>query len=91
MWVGMGKGEQEGLITSLTCTKCGWLCGDTSLSVLLKLNYFDFLYTVQKYSRNTTKINNHGAYIMTLLYNAKAQNEADVTNQVQHDLYGSKD
>lgn len=61
------------------------------VSVLLKLNYFDFLYAVQKYSRNTTKINNHGAYILTLLYNAKAQNEADITNQVQHDLYGSKD
>ena len=61
------------------------------VSVLLKLNYFDFLYAVQKYSRNTTKINNHGAYILTLLYNAKAQNEADTTNQVQHDLYGSKD
>ena len=61
------------------------------VSVLLKLNYFDFLYAVQKYSRNTTKVNNHGAYILTLLYNAKAQNEADITNQVQHDLYGSKD
>ncbi len=61
------------------------------VSVLLNLNYFDFLYAVQKYSRNTTKVNNHGAYILTLLYNAKAQNEADITNQVQYDLYGSKD
>lgn len=61
------------------------------ISVLLKLNYFDFLYAVQKYKQNTTKVNNHGAYILTLLYNAKAQNEADVTNQVQHDLYGSGD
>ena len=61
------------------------------VSVLLKLNYFDFLYAVQKYGQNTTKVNNHGAYIITLLYNAKAQNEADVTNQVQHDLYGTGD
>ena len=61
------------------------------VSVLLNLNYFDFLYAVQKFSRNTTKVNNHGAYILTLLYNAKAQNEADITNQVQHDLYGLKD
>lgn len=61
------------------------------ISVLLKLNYFDFLYAIQKYSRNTTKINNHGAYILTLLYNAKAQNEADITNQVQHDMYGSSE
>ena len=53
-------------------------------------HYLDFLYAVQKYGKNTTKINNHGAYIITLLYNAKAQNEADITNQVQHDMYGSK-
>lgn len=59
------------------------------VSVLLKLNYFDFLYAIQKYRQNTTKVNNHGAYIITLLYNAKAQNEADITNQVQHDLYGT--
>lgn len=61
------------------------------VSVLLKLNYFDFLYAIQKYRQNTTKVNNHGAYIVTLLYNAKAQNEADITNQVQHDMYGWKD
>lgn len=58
------------------------------ISVLLKLGYFDFLYAVEKYKNNTTKVNNQGAYIITLLYNAKAQNEADVTNQVQHDMYG---
>ncbi len=61
------------------------------ISVLLNLDYFDFLYAIQKYRQNTTKINNHGAYILTLLYNAKAQHEADITNQIQHDLYGSKD
>lgn len=61
------------------------------ISVLLKLNYFDFLYAIHKYKQNTTKVNNHGAYILTLLYNAKAQHEADITNQVQHDLYGLKD
>ena len=61
------------------------------ISVLLKLNYFDFLYAVQKYKQNTTKVNNHSAYIITLLYNAKAQHEADIANQVQHDLYGLKD
>lgn len=61
------------------------------ISVLLKLNYFDFLYAIQKYRQNTTKVNNHGAYILTLLYNAKAQHEADITNQVQHDLYRLKD
>lgn len=57
------------------------------VSVLLKLEYFDFLYAVEKYKENTTKVNNHCAYILTLLYNAKAQNQADIINQVQHDLY----
>ncbi len=42
------------------------------ISVLLKLNYFDFLYVIHKYKQNTTKVNNHGAYILTFLYNAKA-------------------
>lgn len=58
------------------------------ISVLLKLSYYDFLYAVEKYKNNTSKVNNQGAYIITLLYNAKAQNEADTTNQVQHDMYG---
>lgn len=57
------------------------------VSVLLKLEYFDFLYAIEQYKNNTTKIRNHGAYIITLLYNAKAQHEADISNQVQHDLY----
>lgn len=58
------------------------------VSVLSKLEYYDFLYAVEKYRKNTSKVNNQGAYIITLLYNAKAQNEADITNQVQHDMYG---
>lgn len=57
------------------------------VSVLLKLEYFDFLYAIEQYKNNTTKVRNHGAYIITLLYNAKAQHEADISNQVQHDLY----
>lgn len=57
------------------------------VSVLLKLEYFDFLYIIDKYKENTTQIYSHGAYIITLLFNAKAQHEADISNQVQHDLY----
>lgn len=41
MWMGMGTGDEEGLVTSLTCTKCGWLCGDTTVSVLLKLKLYE--------------------------------------------------
>lgn len=58
------------------------------VSVLSKLEYFDFLYAVEKYKENTSKVNNQGSYIVTLLYNARAQHEADITNQVQHDMYG---
>lgn len=61
---------------------------ETVISVLAKLEYFDFLYAVDKYKENTSKVNNQGAYIITLLYNARAQHEADITNQVQHDMYG---
>lgn len=60
----------------------------TVISVLSKLEYFDFLYAVEKYKENTSKVNNQGAYIITLLYNAKPQSNADITNQVQHDMYG---
>ena len=58
------------------------------ISVLSKLEYFDFLYAMEKYKKNTSRVNNQGSYIITLLYNAKAQHEADITNQVQHDMYG---
>lgn len=61
---------------------------ETVISVLSKLEYFDFLYAVEKYKENTSKVNNQGAYIITLLYNAKPQSNADITNQVQHDMYG---
>lgn len=57
------------------------------VSVLLKLEYFDFLFAIERYKNTTTKIHSHAAYIITLLYNAKAQMEADISNQVQHDLY----
>ena len=59
--------------------------GKTNLE---KLEYYDFLYAIEKYKENTSKINNHALYIITLLYNAKAQNEADITNQVNHNTYG---
>lgn len=58
------------------------------ISVLSKLEYFDFLYAVEKYKENTSKVNNQRAYIITLLYNAKSQSHADITNQVQHNMYG---
>lgn len=57
------------------------------ISVLAKLEHYDFLYAIEKYKKNTSKVEHQGAYIITLLYNAKAQSEADITNQVQHNMY----
>lgn len=59
------------------------------VSVLSKLEYFDFLYAVEKYKENTSKVNNQGAYIITLLYNARAQHEADITKKVHCALPGA--
>lgn len=56
------------------------------VAVLAKLEYYDFLYAIEKYKANTSKVEHQGAYIVTLLYNAKAQNKADIQNQVKHDM-----
>jgi len=39
MWVGWGTGEQEGIVTALNCTRCGWACGDTSKWLSLRLMF----------------------------------------------------
>ncbi len=58
---------------------------------LLKLNCGDILYALEKYDEQTTKIRNHRAYLLTVLYLAKEQQELDIQNQVQHDMYGKKE
>ena len=55
-------------------------------SVLLKLNYYQIEYVLEKYKKITAKITNKRQYILTMLYNARLESESDVINEVAHDL-----
>lgn len=54
---------------------------------LMKLDYSEIMYCIEKYNEQTERIKNPAAYMLTLLYNAKEQMNLDITNQVQHDMY----
>jgi len=36
-----------------------------------------------------TKVHNHKAYMLTVLYQAKSQGELDISNRVMYDFYGA--
>ena len=61
---------------------------DIVVSVLLKLTYEEIMYVVEKYKAQTDRIEYPKAYILTQLYEAKGQMNADLTNRVQHDMSG---
>lgn len=54
---------------------------------LMKLDYSEIMYCIEKYNEQTDRIKNPTAYMLTLLYNAKEQMNLDISNQVQHDMY----
>ena len=54
---------------------------------LMKLDYSEIMYCIEKYIEQTARIKNPTAYMLTLLYNAKEQMNLDISNQVQHDMY----
>lgn len=54
---------------------------------LMKLDYSEIMYCIEKYNEQTERIKNPTAYMLTLLYNSKEQMSLDITNQVQHDMY----
>ena len=54
---------------------------------LMKLDYSEIMYCIEKYSEQTERIKNPTAYMLTLLYNAKEQMNLDITNQVQYDMH----
>ena len=58
-------------------------------SRLLKLNRLDIDYAIEQYKKQVTKVRNHKAYMLTVLYLAKAQGELDVSNRVMYDFYGA--
>lgn len=57
------------------------------ISKLMKLDYSEIMYAIDKFAEQTERIKNPTAYMLTLLYNAKEQINLDITNQVQHDMY----
>lgn len=56
--------------------------------ILMKLTYEEIIYVIQKYKEQTDRIEYPKAYLLTQLYEARGQFNADITNQVQHDMYG---
>jgi hypothetical protein len=58
-------------------------------SRLLKLNRLDIEYAINQYQKQVTKVHNHKAYMLTVLYLAKSQGELDISNQVMYDFYGA--
>lgn len=57
------------------------------ISKLMKLDYSEVMYAIDKFAEQTERIKNPTAYMLTLLYNAKEQMNLDITNQVQYDMY----
>ena len=53
---------------------------------LMKLDYSEIMYCIEKYNEQTERIKSPTAYMLTLLYNAKEQMNLDISNQVQHDM-----
>lgn len=60
------------------------------ISKLMKLDYSEIMYAIDKFSEQTERIKNPTAYMLTLLYNAKEHMNLDISNQVQHDMYNWK-
>jgi len=56
---------------------------------LLKLDRMDIDYAIDQYQKQVTKVHNHKAYMLTVLYQAKLQGELDISNRVMYDFYGS--
>lgn len=58
-------------------------------SRLLKLGRMDIDYAIEQYQKQVTKVHNHKAYMLTVLYQAKSQGELDISNRVMYDFYGA--
>ena len=54
----------------------------------MKLNYSHIEYVLFCLNRNTTKIGNIKAYLLTALYNAPATINSYYQAEVNHDMYG---
>lgn len=56
---------------------------------LMKLDYEDIQYAIDKYMAHNEPVKNTKAYLLTLLYNAREQLKLEVTNKVACDLSSS--
>ena len=56
-------------------------------SKIMKLNYSEIMYCIDKFNEKTERIKNTTAYMLTLLYNAKERMHFDISNQVSHDMH----
>ena len=56
------------------------------VSRMLKLNQETIMYAIEQFIKQTEKIKNPKAYMITCLYNAQEQYELALHNQVSHDL-----
>jgi len=57
-------------------------------SRLLKINSLHIEYVFDCLDKNTTKVRNIKAYLLTALYNAPATMDSYYRSEVNHDLYG---
>ncbi len=53
---------------------------------LMKLSYSEIMYAIERFSKQTERIKNPTAYMLTILYNAPEQFNLDVQNQVSYDM-----
>lgn len=53
---------------------------------LMKLNKESIMYAIEKFSKQTDRINNPASYMLTILYMAPDQYYLDIKNQVAHDM-----
>lgn len=59
------------------------------ISRFMKLNRESILFVIDRYQAQINRIQYPKQYIITQLYEAPAQFEMDITNRVNHDLYGA--
>lgn len=55
---------------------------------LLKLKYWDIEYAIEKFKEQIDRIKNPLSYMLTILYHAPEQNNLDVQNLVNYNMYG---
>ena len=59
-------------------------------SKLLKLDATDIEYAINLFKEQSGRITHPLPWLLTVLYRSKEQGDLDITNQVQHDLYGQE-